>query len=49
MTATDTDLRNALETEARALGFAGFGVTRPDAIRAAGERLGLWADRKSVV
>jgi epoxyqueuosine reductase len=42
MAAPDTDLRAALEAEARALGFAGFGVTLPDAVAAAGERLRGW-------
>ena len=35
-------LRRGLEAEARALGFAGLGVARPDAVGAAGERLRAW-------
>ncbi|HSF93852.1 MAG TPA: tRNA epoxyqueuosine(34) reductase QueG [Thermohalobaculum sp.] len=36
------DLRAALQAEARALGFAGFAVTRPDAVAAAGANLRRW-------
>jgi epoxyqueuosine reductase len=35
-------LRSRLEAEARALGFAGFGVCAPDAVAEAGAKLRLW-------
>ncbi|MBK0400569.1 tRNA epoxyqueuosine(34) reductase QueG [Limibaculum sp. M0105] len=35
-------LKHAIETEARALGFAAVGVTRPDAVAQAGARLRAW-------
>jgi epoxyqueuosine reductase len=36
------DLRPALETEARTLGFAGLAVTRPDSVGKAGAQLRRW-------
>ena len=41
----NTTIRAALEAEARALGFADFAVTRPDAIPAAGRRLRQFVGR----
>ncbi len=36
------DLRSALEAQARALGFAGFGIARPESVQPAGDRLRAW-------